>query len=1011
MAVYEDVCEGCYELLGERTDVIRFVDPADHTLIRLDLNEGGCTEESYVFWKQVGTSLPEPDPESTFEKTTADGGRLVVSRMPNREITLVLLLTADTIQDLDEGIRALLREVNREENCLEYKEVNASKPLYFKTYRYKTLDHPQYFETNARNVFAASITIVLPCWPWAEGEDETIEVLKNLLVDGSFEEWEDEYTPSHWTLTLTGTHTPASPKVFRTATKYQGTYAAQTIQTYPDDVVKLTSEMMVVDETLHYACRGRTRNNVPEGTMSVEVLCYDADDVYLDSVVLLTDQHINSTEWLDYVMSDGEPIIHPSDQTGEAAYWPEGTTQAMLEITAKRYADPASLYFDLWWFGCAEYNPSAEIQGIVNLNFAEGAVKGDTAAPVDIYIDKVYGDISNIIVGQKKEYAAGFEPTREPTDGTEEVAEYRYHGDYREYDAEIELCVNRDLELCTPDPPASAAVVNWDNWTETRSGNEGVYLSLEQAWVKSGSKSAVCYVDAGNKVTNGSFETALGAEWALTADGGTIARTGTYHVHGSYSLMLTPPAGAGGFDQYATSDYIAIDPTVTYRAFAYVARVTSAVSPSYASVQVLCYSAASALLGTFTIFSGTGGAVGAWTSSGWDLTPAMFAALGAVTKVKIRCRNAGTVTGPPAQTYCFDHVCIYQRTFTLAEGMTTDAMAVADLTIDYYASFWATRNYIGWTAVVNTKFEAIFCDAGHAELGRKTLYDGNLGVEQVWAQYGEYIYADDFPAGTAEVQLSLSRTGSITLGTGGHDTSVGNWLPYHYWDFVSFSAATPMGDVKYDLENHEGRYLVDLGINASQPIDTHDTVTLQGRLMAGDPTPVPITDYKTEDATEVGADLTTGWRDIIFRDEGFDILTIPTHRVHDYADKSSIYQSIRFALDPDWFPIALPGVDNVTLIPIDGAVCILNNVPEHLILDGRSAFPCPLKSIDGTVDMAEVIDTQYWENTPNFTVDPLGTNIVILMNEEVEGDSMLTPIVDVTIRYRPLYFLVNTDDS
>lgn len=158
-------------------------------------------------------------------------------------------------------------------------------------------------------------------------------------------------------------------------------------------------------------------------------------------------------------------------------------------------------------------------------------------------------------------------------------------------------------------------------------------------------------------------------------------------------------------------------------------------------------------------------------------------------------------------------------------------------------------------------------------------------------------------------------------------------------------------------------------------------------------------------ATVSAVNPDTDFHEIAFLDNRFKALTVPSHRISSLADKTQFLQQIKLEFDSQataecWY-------DYMGIIPIDKSYVEVRNWNggDHLILDSRSSH-LALSSLSGTIDDAMVYNAANQKGECNFVADPRGFNGAILATTNVDGDDQILSVVDITMKYSPLYLLV-----
>ena len=236
-----------------------------------------------------------------------------------------------------------------------------------------------------------------------------------------------------------------------------------------------------------------------------------------------------------------------------------------------------------------------------------------------------------------------------------------------------------------------------------------------------------------------------------------------------------------------------------------------------------------------------------------------------------------------------------------------------------------------------------------------------------------------------------------------HDNWTDNVNSSSYVDNVEVLEAGPgvFIQAEYGVASHAGRYLPTASVSFGKAED-YDAVTIN--YIVADKAGVPITE-QVQGATVDSGNPNTNFHDVAFLPSRFSAITIPSHRVSDFADKTEFLQQLR--LETDSRTTADFWYDYVGIVPIDRGYTEVRNWDgnEHLILDSRSSR-MPLTSRSGTYDDAMVYDLEKTKGECSFVADPQGFNGAILAVTNKDGDHQILSYVNVKMVYSPLYLIV-----
>jgi hypothetical protein len=315
----------------------------------------------------------------------------------------------------------------------------------------------------------------------------------------------------------------------------------------------------------------------------------------------------------------------------------------------------------------------------------------------------------------------------------------------------------------------------------------------------------------------------------------------------------------------------------------------------------------------------------------------------------------------------------------------SDAIAV-DPTDTHRVVFRGER--VGSDTVTQTWVYAYFYNVGATLIGSKLLLQDVFTTEE--QDYIAYINPADFPTGTTSLKFYVVAACY---------TSFPSPSARHYWRSISLSVVTPI-TATFPVEDHEGRYYISAGVSfgASNANDDLALSTLlkttAGQEMTGSTSPQVIDPENPN----------TKFKETLFLGSQ-QKANVPSHMISDAADKSNIDQCANLETEID--NAVVLWTDHVALVPRDRAYVEVRNWADkdHLIFDSRSS-KCPLVSLDGTLDTAQIYDPVNWKSPCSFEADPDGVNMTLVAIKDNDGDHEVTPIVDITLKYHPVYLLV-----
>ena len=184
-----------------------------------------------------------------------------------------------------------------------------------------------------------------------------------------------------------------------------------------DEVIFLEDTFVTIeaDAEQDFKCRVAIPDYTSGGELGLtfEILAYDSNEVYLDTITLLVDSNWEGTdgEYWDILELQGHKGVVAPDA------WPVGTVKIkrMLTFTAGADSIPVCL-LDSLYVGKSNYSADNKVGGAMTVLIPPEDIPGEVPALMEVYLDKVYFQPELIALGQK-EYNRDFVGVHEPTDG------------------------------------------------------------------------------------------------------------------------------------------------------------------------------------------------------------------------------------------------------------------------------------------------------------------------------------------------------------------------------------------------------------------------------------------------------------------------------------------------------------------------------------------------------------------------------------------------------------------
>ena len=323
----------------------------------------------------------------------------------------------------------------------------------------------------------------------------------------------------------------------------------------------------------------------------------------------------------------------------------------------------------------------------------------------------------------------------------------------------------------------------------------------------------------------------------------------------------------------------------------------------------------------------------------------------------------------------------------VAGDILSDAYAV-NVALDYYLEFWLNRT-VPFDFVCDVEFYN-----GGVYLDKKEVYAGGYSYPPVWTLCYGVVESGDFPVGTTHIKI---RFYASYPGAGVRDFIV--------IDDVRWVQQSPMGQVDFSLEAHEGRYLPTANVSVSAATPGSSELTLSGIMLSD--TLGEVGALTKESVADFG-DPNTNWISVINQATRWNVVGVPSMRVSDSADKTALSQRFRMLLGTAFDPTRDFWADFFAILPIGQAVlqALTLAAVDHLIIDCRSDFRALVQSLDGTLDNAAMVEGSKWIGDLGFQADPAGVNMVLLAFWAESIYREPRPVLDVKLTYTPLYALV-----
>lgn len=452
--------------------ICQFVDGVGGSTL-LDLNDGTN------YWYLDGSEFPLPEVVySWVENAQANGRRLADWRLGGNTITLKLCVKGTSNPDTYDKLRTLLKRFLKE-GTLEIRMYGADSSVFYHTYPAlpKLPDFAKKFVIDVN--YMTNVTIEIPVDPEVKTSAVTLDVITPLGSNDDMEDWTGADVDG-WTRTETnaGTVTEDTTYYLTGATGCRLTTTAG-----GTDVAAITDTAYIaVDSSKPHNLQVHCREDSGAATLDVDLLCYDAGNVLLGTLNLVTAYNPPTSDvWVEACAIAGNSVINA---VGGAAPAFPATTTKVKRVIRNDAAAASVITIDKVHFAETGYLTDNKVSGAMGISIPGTDFQGDLPAKADVHIDVTYDRFTDLILGQRKEYSADYDPVQEPSTGTQAFSYKRRSSDYRIVTAYTNLLSNAGLETYS----GSGATTDWDNWTETRGG--GSVLAADTTYEHSGSACA-----------------------------------------------------------------------------------------------------------------------------------------------------------------------------------------------------------------------------------------------------------------------------------------------------------------------------------------------------------------------------------------------------------------------------------------------------------------------------------------------------------------------------------------
>ncbi len=507
-------------------DTIKYVAAIEGAAV-LDIND----EASYF----MSVFVPHPPKQiSSWAKTPWVDGQLPGERRyhENGELECECTVVGTSDSDLDSKVNALIVQIKKRVNYIEYKPVGRTSSRWLITYWPEEYDDSSYFDVLRRQSGKeATVKWKQPIFPFYVGTEQTIEVIKELGLNNNLEDWAGGIA-NNWTFGGTsGSNTltmeTSAPFVYQGNASVKCTRSTSTTNPYME-----STDYIMVDSTKHYQFGAYMRSgDINMGLQPrYEILCYDAANQLTGTIT--ASPYIpwpiswwNPTIWVDIFAMLGLNIIHPASDTGESRIYPPMRFPANT-VKVKRRIYPCSwsvypqvAYIDELLFAQVEYTycmwegytpPEACGVGAYTINIPPGVILGDYPAPVDIYYKSKYWQPNFLMLGQRERYDPDFAGVRKSLQGD---CGYAADGPLLSFYTELtipsnELISNGSFETYT----GTGNNTDWADITETREPSELTYTL--GASTSSYSGTACAYFECWSGVHDGYIDVGASLEYS-----------------------------------------------------------------------------------------------------------------------------------------------------------------------------------------------------------------------------------------------------------------------------------------------------------------------------------------------------------------------------------------------------------------------------------------------------------------------------------------------------------------
>jgi len=911
----------------------------------------------------VNSFLPRiPAANQVFAEGMTDYSKYIpeLTKLENIELPFSVRVKGSTESELRANVSNLLLELRRDTVYIAYSP--PGRPLvYYLANPVAEADTDTYwyreFEDAHMAVVSVTMTSMPPC-----GVRESLEIVGSTGINDSFEIYSDIYTPLAWD-TYEGY--PYATIQITASQCFVGSVGLE-IQTHGGWGGVIDSAPRQIDKTHPYNIKVygiRVGDNA--ANINVKVHCYDASDTELGTLDIVTNYNISEKDvWLDIVEDNGNSVIYPSDSF-ETLKWIEGTTSAKIEIISGPAANFTDVVFDCIVLTDAYCLADNTLEGTAGIVVREDEIKGDLPAPLDLHISSLFS-------------SSGWREYGLPN---------------TQMDLEITGMSVRsedDIWACGIDYNTTRGVVfHWDgiNWTLKHAFNSPSRLNdikhddLGHIWV----------------VGSGIWLSTDGINWQKQKPPdwhGIFASPPGYRSVAPMSSTDVIVVGGGSDGSQTRAEIIRKKNGVWTRIPGGVIDVEM-----HDVVAIPGY-------GWFAVGSNTYYKISKNVKIGLDGTIetkyihyyVLDRAVCATDSTHIWV--AGQRTRPSSESclYFFDgDNWTEQNLYSSAALLDIDCKKIGEdyyvwavgnggmilsreITSDLPFSRWVNRSYtvpIHFLTVVIESKDSIWISGTCPYMLRGPYESQGLNASNIIVGQRDKCSENYNPA----------------LDIAGEDKFLITRRNQHYKEL----AAGETAEFRFNIGDHEGRYLVTAGITFSNTT-AYDKANIKLRLQTLDGV-----DITSDIAKEIDlGDPNTIWKEIALLATRFTPIELPSHILSKNANKGQVNQLIYLTADASLGAVKLL-LDHLTLIPTDVLVEITDTGDCQVILS--SSDGAVLLTPDGTLEAASFSTPSTYAGTPAFEVRPDGINMTILVERTVSDNHELMPFYQLRGYYRPRYLL------